>query len=64
MAYETTPPRRGEKKERHENGKDSMMGMAEEVQIETLRMDGGTQPRATLDARLIEEYGQAMGEGA
>jgi hypothetical protein len=34
------------------------------VAIAKLRRDGGTQPRATLDAKVIEEYAEDMKSGA
>ena len=37
---------------------------AQELQPETIRTDGGTQARAELNAATVEEYAQAMQEGA
>jgi hypothetical protein len=38
--------------------------MTEMLSIEVIRMDGGTQPRATLNEELIEDYRVAMKQGA
>lgn len=32
--------------------------------LDTIRTDGGTQPRATIDFNVVEEYAQAMADGA
>ena len=37
---------------------------AQELQPETVRTDGGTQARAELNAATVEEYAQAMQDGA
>ncbi len=37
--------------------------MSEEIQIENIRLDGGTQPRARLDPELVSEYAEAMDKG-
>lgn len=34
------------------------------IRIENLRLDGGTQPRAVLDYATVEEYADAMQDGA
>jgi ParB-like chromosome segregation protein Spo0J len=34
------------------------------VAVHTLRLDGGTQPRAVIDQTVVREYAQAMTEGA
>jgi uncharacterized ParB-like nuclease family protein len=34
------------------------------IPILSIRMDGGTQPRASLDKRVIEDYREAMADGA
>lgn len=35
---------------------------AERVELSLIRTDGGTQPRANIDARLVTEYAEAMAE--
>lgn len=34
------------------------------IALERIRRDGGTQPRAAIDYGIVEEYAQAMGDGA
>lgn len=40
------------------------MSNSEPIPITNIRLDGGTQPRATLDFDAIEDYAEAMGAGA
>jgi len=36
----------------------------ERIRIDTIRLDGGTQPRAELNQATVEEYAEAMAQGA
>ncbi len=38
--------------------------MAENVQLDLIRLDGGTQPRGTMSDYVVDEYKEAMLEGA
>jgi preprotein translocase subunit YajC len=41
-----------------------MGGMMDKVKIEQIRLDGGTQSRAEMNMTTVEEYAEAMKEGA
>jgi uncharacterized ParB-like nuclease family protein len=40
------------------------MNGTELIAVSKIRLDGGTQPRAALDASAIEDYAKAMSSGA
>lgn len=47
-----------------DDGWKQMLGLTSRLPLSKIRRDGGTQPRAALDEVIIDEYAEAMREGA